>query len=301
MIGIRGLNIKLHLVLLLLISAVSVVHAQIGITIKSEHSSYLRYEPVKVIVTVRNYSGNVLAFGEDNSKNRLDFIVEREEGERIPKQKKKPSLVKDLILGAGETKQLLITLNNLYDMQKEGAYTVYATLGHQRLDYDYRSEPITLQVTGGLVIWNRKLGIPASDSGRMIQAREASLLITHQDVGELYCLRIEDKKLVYSVVRLGPKIAGAEPECDVDGVSNIHLLYLIQPRLYAYRIYDFKGRLRQEKFYVPEEGIPHLLRDPDVGRIMVYGGKEAVEGVDFQAVKQKNSAKKPRDVLGSIE
>jgi len=46
-----------------------------------------------------------------------------------------------------------------------------------------------------------------------------------------------------------------------------------------------------ERLYLPENGVPHLARDPDVGRVMVVGGRMAVEGVDYQRPEETGEAR----------
>jgi len=86
---------------------------------------------------------------------------------------------------------------------------------------------------------------------------------------------------VYGITRLGPRIGGAVPSCDVDAMSNIHTLIQVCSRFYSYRVYDHAANLLQDKYYKSEKTLPRLTRDPEVGRVMVTGGRAAVPGVDF--------------------
>ena len=260
---------------------------QVGISLSTEFQKYLRYEPIVARVLLRNNSGNMLAFGDsiDGNGGYLRFSVVRgEELQEAPPFDNTLNPVADLILGAGETKQLEVTLNTLYDMQAEGTYNVTATIGHRRLRHDYRCESAAVQVRGGIVLWSQELGIPAGDTAESIQSRTAHLLLFNSDDGDMYCLQVEDEELVYGVVRLGPRISGAKPECDVDAISNVHVLCQIRSRLYAYRVYDYNIVRKESKYFRSKDTIPHLHRDPDVHRVMVVGGTRAVEGVDFKLV-----------------
>ena len=272
-------------VLLVLAGVLCCQHAdaQIGIQIEADREKYVRYEPVKLTVTLRNYTGNTLIFGLDrDTEGSLDFLVETPEGLPIRQLDRDANPVAGLVLGTGETKSLTLTLNNLYDMQSEGVYIVAAQVGHPRLQNDYRSNEHSLEVRTGLVLWEQMVGIPAAERSDRIQSRKITLMMFRDKKGEIYCLRSEDEGYVYGVVRLGPRIAGSEPQCDVDSVSNVHVLFLIRPRLYAYRVYDYNLELRQEKYYVLEDYPPRLDRDQDIGRITVVGGRTAVEGQDFR-------------------
>ena len=125
------------------------------------------------------------------------------------------------------------------------------------------------------------MGQPVGAAAGRIPSRRVTLLLFHDRSGDIYCLRVEDAEMVYGLVRLGSRISGAEPECDIDGASNIHVLFQMQSRLCAYRVYDYNAQLKQEKYYVADNTIPHLVRDPDIGRISLTGGRLGTEGVDF--------------------
>ena len=261
------------------------VLAQVGIRLETGRDVYLRYEPVRLRVTLRNYSGNTLIFGNaPGNRGRLDFLIQTQSALPVDKLDRDANPVADLILGAGETRQLELALNSVYDLQRDDVYTIRAQLGHDRLQQDFRSNPITVEVKEGLPVWSRPIGLPAAGPGTTIAARRVTLLLFHERRSAIYCLRIEDSRMVYGVVRLGQQISASKPECDIDGVSNVHVLFQIQSRLYAYRVYDYNAQLKQDRYYIAERGIPHLSRDPDVGRIMVVGGRRAVEGTDFQRV-----------------
>ena len=257
--------------------------AQIGISLTTDRNKYLRYEPIKCRLVLRNNSGNTLAFGGRSARRgSLRFMVQTADDLPVRKLDPKADLAAGLILGPGETKELVVGLNTLYDMQKESVYTARAQVGHYRLKNDYRSSPVTIEVRAGVPLWQRTVGLPTASPAGPIPSRDVTLLLFHEDAGDVYALRVEDKEVVYGIVRLGPRISGADPECDVDAVSNVHILLPTKPRLYAYRVYDCSVNLKQSKHYLAEESIPRLHRDPDIGRIMVTGGRRAVEGVDFE-------------------
>ncbi|NOY82249.1 MAG: hypothetical protein GXP31_14720 [Kiritimatiellaeota bacterium] len=270
---------------------------QIGIGLSADRRKYLRYEPIEVRVVLRNYTGNTLVFGLDPKDGFLKFRVTRTDRRAVRSTAPDANPAAGLILGTGETKTLTLAVNSLFDMQRVGSYEIRAVVGHPRLANDYISDPVSIDVRGGIVCWKRTLGVPASSPATRIQPREASLVLFHADKGDVYCLRVEDDSKVYGVVRLGPRIAGSKPECDVDAVSSIHVLLLIRPRFYAYRVYDYNVELLQERYYVMDRSVPHLVRDSEIGRIMVSGGRVAVEGVDYRINRpgaQRGSTGVPR-------
>lgn len=258
-----------------------VAFGQLGVKLETDRAKYVRYEPVKCQLTLRNYSGNSLVFSAEEGRGDLHFVVVAGEEREARAIDPDANPVAGLILGAGETRKLQLVLNALYDMQKEGVYTIYAQVGHPRLKDDFRTDHVVIEIRDGLPLWSRKVGMPGTDTVDPIQPRTVTLLMFNGKDGDEYCMRVEDGDLVYGLARLGRRIAGGKPECDVDAVSNVHALLQIRSRLYAYHVYDLNLALKQTRFYMPDQTLPHLVRDPDIGRIMVVGGRVAVEGVDY--------------------
>ena len=69
----------------------------------------------------------------------------------------------------------------------------------------------------------------------------------------------------------------------IDARSHFHFLTQTQPRLFSYWIFDPNGKIKKTAHYMvdPAFPIPRMIRDPDIGRVMVVGGVRAKEGVDY--------------------
>jgi hypothetical protein len=264
---------------------VSLAQAQVSVSLKTDRKHYLRYEPVAITVQLRNYSGNTLIFGDDEGANRgyLRFIVERTQGQEMRPTGRGMNPVADLILGAGESREIALNLNHFFDLRAEGSYVVTAQMGHQRLPSDFRSEPVSIDVREGVPVVTRNLGLPQVDGGANIKALAASLLLFHDGEGWLYCLRAETDDAVLGTVRLGPQISGSQPQMDADAASDIHVLVQVQSRLFLYAVYGLSDagiRLRQRRYYKPDQYGPRLTQA--TGYLKVVGGSVAQEGVDVQ-------------------
>ncbi len=266
----------------LLAAAIFPAQAQMGIGIKTDREGYLQYEAVRVAITVRNDTGNSLVFSADDGKSYLHLEVADPNG--LPaKRVRKADLAEGAVIGAGETSRLEVLLNDLYDIQPEGTYTVTAQIGHSRLDRDYRSESVRIRIQSGHIFWFKQFGVPVDEGVKTIPRRKVSLISYRDERRERLAVQVEDEAAVYGIIRLGPRIIGSTPECDVDTYSNIHLLYMLRPRLYEYRVLDCNLVQKQQRFLMLEEtSSPHLQRDPDIGRIMVSGGRPAVDGTDYK-------------------
>jgi hypothetical protein len=270
-------NVSLRMAGLAVVSLVAMAgtaSAQLGIELKLDRQYYLSYEVVSATVTLRNYTGNTLIFGGTGPGEKgsfLHFLMRRGSEKLMPvTQGAKP--LGDLILGAGETRRVTLVLNDLYNLQPDGKYVVSAQIGHFRLPQDYRSAEQHFEVSRGTMVWNRTVGVPGADAAARIESRQVSLLLLRERLGSVYCLRIENEQMVFAVIRLGAQFMGSAPEIDIDAVSNIHVLFQLRSRLFAHRVYDCRGRVREDKHFLMEKTVPHLYRDAELGRIMVQGG-----------------------------
>jgi hypothetical protein len=271
------------LFLLVLLTTLS-VQAQLGVALKATRNRFLRYEPIELTVTLRNYSGNTLTFSKEGpNRGHLFFRVDSHAERLVKERKHKGNPTDGLVLNAGETKAVTVLLNNFFDLQRPGSYTVRAQVGHARLSNDYQSEDVTFEVREGVKVITRQVGLPGTDSSTTIKAMNVSLVLFQDDDKSIYCLRVEDDNLVYATLRLGRQISSSEPEMDADAASDIHILIQVRSRLYSYAVYSIANgnvKLRQQRYYLPDGGVPHLTRAP--GYIKVINAKQAVEGVDYE-------------------
>ena len=254
------------------------VHAQLGMKLESEQSCYLRYERVKLRLTVRNYSGNTLVFGgaETAEHGRLSFIIRRQSGQIVKCLDSSANPMQDIILAPGVNRQLILDINTLFDMQKPDVYKIEARIDHHRLPHVCASEPIIVEVKEGNVLKERVIGLPMKKETEQIRNVKVKLIQFMDYVGSMWCLRVEDDELVYGVFR------SSVPQMDVDGSSAIHILIQVGPHLYSYSVYSMIGevvKLRQQVYYVADGGYPQLSRNS--GYLKVEHARVAQQGKDY--------------------
>ncbi len=274
------LRIPLYAGALALTAAYAV--GQLGVTVSTDRKKYIRYEPINLGITLRNNSGHALDFGTTpDTGGYLRFQIRHRRGEHQLKEVKGLNPVENLVLPAGGTKSIDISISNFFQFHSPDDYVLVARIGHRRLKHDFESSPVKFQVSGGVNVWHREVGVPTQDLNETIPVRKCSINTFHSDAGDLYYLQIEDDEFVYAVVRLGPRVQGILPQCDIDAMSRIHVLIQTAPRMFRHNVFNLSGSLRQSAVYIIENNVPRLLRSPDVGRVMVSGGKKAVEGIDY--------------------
>jgi len=267
----------------LFISLNSATQASMAFDIRTEHERYIRYEKIKIRLVLRNDSGNNLDFGSsENPRGKLRLYLENGDGELILPKDDPSAMLDKLSMPSGATKTLTFTLNNYFPLTRYDHYKLYAQIGHERFNDEYRSRTIDLQVHNALTIWEKTFGIPDDNQNHKITHRKAELLRFQQPNGKIYCLRISDEDYVYIVHRLARHISHANPRGEIDARSNIHIFIRIKSRIFMYQIYNWHGERLQEKFYTfDDEESPRLQRDPETGSVNVVGGRPAARGEDY--------------------
>lgn len=284
------MNIRRFFLFAFVLAALS-VQAQIGMNMTASQERYLRYERIQLKLLLRNYSGNTLVFGETESElggqgqvgGRLIFNVTSQSGRLVPIIDPKANPLAGMVFGPGESKELTLTLNALFDLQQDDFYSVTAYIDHKRLPQAFSSNTVNFEVRDGTTITKRTIGLPTKKNTDQIKSITASLMRFNDGKKEIYCLRVDDDRCVYGTFRIGPYITGSKPQLDADGASAIHVLIQVSPRLYSYTVYSLingVAKQRQQRYYLPDNGVPTLSRAP--GYLKILYAKPAQEGVDYK-------------------
>ncbi|MFO7822076.1 MAG: hypothetical protein R6V56_08510 [Lentisphaeria bacterium] len=279
--------------ILAILGALPRVYGTLGISVQANRKSYVQYEKIKLTVTISNYTGNEISFAsinDEQSQNHLTFSISENNGRSFHRVQQ-DRLLAGLTLEAGESRNVMVVANNLYNFEDRGEYLLNVQIGHYRLPNDYRSKPVSIRVRDGIELWSRQIGIPTADNDGPIPMREINLMKVQQDEEEVYCLRIEDDKNVYAVLRLGKAIRGADPQFQIDAISNIHVLLRLKSHLFVHKAYDYRGRKLQESYYMLAETKPELYRDSDDGTVIVVGGRQAVLGEDYTLTRRNGDSR----------
>ena len=284
--------------LILILFDPSEISAQISISVSTDQDRYIQFEPVEATVSLRNYSGQSISFANIGSQDGgyLKIKIINTVG-RIATQIQ-PNLdpTADLVLLPGAMKSVTLNLSEFFDIQSEDDYELLIRVGHHRFEHDFMSNPVRFQVRNGVKIWSREVGRPTLEKNKRIKTKTYSLNTIHFNTGDLYFLQIEDDDYVYATIRLGPRVLGILPQCEIDALSRVHTLIQTAPRLLNYRIFDLDGDMKQNNFYVIEGTMAKLFRDPDLGTVAVKGGRKAAEGIDFNVKSYPDS-----NIQGSVD
>lgn len=275
---------KFKFVLPLLLVACG-LNAQVGLSLKSKYYSNLIYDELPVKIRFDNYTGNTLTFPTSGTKPGLQFDIYDSRGNVVPKREGFADAIAGATFEPAKTFLRNVNLRKLYNLDKGDVYRCRVVLTHPLLSTSYMSKEIMFEVLDPPVINKIAVGLPLREGDKKIRKRYYNILIFETDKGAMYFMRIEDDKKVYKTVPLALKRTNYKPEIRVDMLSHIHILLYSEPTIFDYLVIDYHGTIRKTRKYVANGQPPRLVKDPDLGRVAVKGGIEAVEGVDFVVAK----------------
>ena len=260
--------------------------AQVGMKLEMNRKVYLQYEPMYARVTFRNDTGKALVFGEDPKlQGKLQFDLVGPDRRKVALATPSELPLTGFVLDPGETREILIPVSNFYPMPQLGRYSGHAYISHPLLKDMFKSNDVRFEVNPGVVVYETTVGKPDvlnQDRSRKIEERTYRLKRMTDGAVKYYYLVIEDAKRVYAVLRVGRELGMEGFKCQVDNLSNIHLLLPVAPKIFRHLQVSLDGRIELQKFYKNDRRAPNLIRDAKTGRVLVIGGLEAQPGVDFE-------------------
>jgi hypothetical protein len=269
--------------------ATQTLKAQFGINLELNRENYLLHESVFAKVSIRNYSGRTLVFGKiPELSGRIEFDIYGPNGELLRPYNQKLNPMDGVILNSGATTDVVIPLSRMYHFSRAGSYTIKAILAHSQLESTYVSKVSSFFIFNGFCVWERKVGVPDVFNNNIhgkIKTRSVRLLNFYDNRKKLFALCIEDKKYVYAVIRLNADIGNKPPQCQIDGLSLVHILTQISPKVFSYYVYDLNGKLQERVNYARSNSVnPRLIVDSKQGVVTVAGGRKALKGKDYKEV-----------------
>lgn len=260
--------------------------AQVSLKINLNHHNYLLYEPINVSLTMRNLSSQALIFGaSEKLQGKISFEIEQQNSKILKPSNESLPAIKNLIIKPNTTQSIEIPLNEYYKFLKEGQYRIRTRIKHERFSKNYLSGFVSFNVTNGQTVWSRSVGIPDISNrynDTPITTRKYEIVSVFDGDDKLFYLVIKDKNYVYLVTRIGyERDATRKPSCETDRMSRLHILHQIGKDVYSYFLYGVKGKKIKRLIYKADKTVPRLVRDPNTGKVVVAGGKKAVEGVDY--------------------
>lgn len=267
-------------------------NAQLGISIEMNHHNYMQFEAVHARVSLRNFSGHPLIFGESEQlQGTIRFEITDPDGQLIQLNTKNHPTITGLLIEPGKTKQVIISVSSFYRILALGRYTLRAYVSHPQLQTAFQSENTTFTISQGMPIWQHQVGIPqlinAGKPNEQIPQRRFRISSLYDGSRNYFYLTVDDDDNIYCLRRIGVEMSKFEPNCEIDHLSRLHILIPTNPRVFSYYIFNPDGSVDKEAVYRRTNTTPQLIRNAENGNVVLIGGAEAREDIDFKKDENK--------------
>jgi hypothetical protein len=255
--------------------------AQVTMKLKMDSVKNLTYDSIWVELMLENLSGNTLVFPKSGSEPGLYFEIINESGKLTLATPIFQDPVAGLSFAAGSHIRRRIVLSNLYDLTLKGTYICRAVIRHALLPEEYISNSVSFQVVNPPCIRSFTVGVPLAPGEHTIKNITYKVLLFDKGNKPTYYVRVQNKKFVFANVMLQLKNSSHPPSFAVDFQSNLHCLLYNQGKIFTYYLLNHQGKVINKVQHIITESTPRLVKDPDIGRVMVIGGRVAKKGEDY--------------------
>ena len=255
--------------------------AQITMKLKMDNTKNLTFDPIWVDLSLENVSGNTLTFPRGKDKAGVYFDIIDDTGKLVLQTPIFQDPVGGLTFVAGSLGRRRIVLSNLYNLASKGSYTCRAVITHPVLPSEYISNSVSFEVVNPPCIRTFKVGVPLKDGQTKISSITYKIMLFDKNNKPTYYARVENDDYVFANIRLQLKNSSHHPTFVVDAVSNLHCLLYNKGKIFTYYVINPEGKLLEGLHYITTETTPKLVKDPDIGRVMVIGGRVGKKGEDY--------------------
>ena len=255
--------------------------AQITMKLKMDNVKNLTFDPIWVDLSLENVSGNTLVFPRGKDKAGVYFDIVNADGKLVLQTPIFQDPVGGLTFVAGALGRRNIVLSNLYNLAVKGNYTCRAVISHPSLPSEYISNSVSFEVVNPPCIRVFKVGVPLKVGETKISSITYKIMLFDKDNKPTYYARVENDDFVFSNIRLQRKNSSHLPTFVVDAQSNLHCLLYNKGKIFTYYVINPEGKILKGLHYLITETTPKLVKDPDIGRVMVIGGRVGKKGEDY--------------------
>jgi len=260
-------------------SAAIAAKGQVSVELLLDQQQFLRDESLPIRVRLTNRSGQPIKIGKETDW--LSFTIEHREGFVVPK-------VSDFTATGEFTLESSFAATRSADLMPyydliPGRYTLIATVKLKQWNQEFSSLGKTFEIVRGTKIWEQEFGVPTKEG--LPEVRKYILQQAQYQKHLTLYLRVTDsnERQVFRVVPVGQLISFSHPETQIDGASQIHLLFQTGSHAFRYAVYSPSGELvtRQTHEYARTRPV---LRANEAGNIFVFGGTRRLAPDDFPAL-----------------
>jgi hypothetical protein len=267
---------------------------QVTVEVVFEQDQFLPGEAIPAAVRITNRSGQKLRLGAQ--PDWLTFALESRDNFIVNKSGEVPVLgVFELDSSQRGTKR--VDLSPYFNVTRPGRYAVVATVRIKEWSTEVTSDPKGFDVIEGAKLWVREFGVPkpAGAAGQSPEVRKYILQQANHLRSQLrlyFRLTDASESKVLKVFPIGPMVSFGQPEPQVDGASNLHVLYQSGPRSSSYTVINPDGEILVRQAYEFTTTRPRLQADRE-GKIGVVGGVRRVTAADLPKPNDEIQTTKP--------
>ncbi|MFO1475143.1 MAG: hypothetical protein U1F98_00655 [Verrucomicrobiota bacterium] len=263
--------------------------AQVSVEVVLDQEHFLPGETMNVAVRIINRSGQTLQLGAD--PDWLTFAVESKDGYVILKNGDVP-VVQPFTLESSKRATKHVDLAPYFNLTKEGAYTVSATVNIKEWNRQFTSQARMFEIIRAASLRDIEVGVPrpAGSTNSEPQLRKYSLLQANylRKTLVLYVQITDGAGKLKRVFPIGPMISFGQPEPQIDKDSNLHILYQSGPRLFRYFIITPDGEVIGRQTY--EFTNRPRLKVGENSQISVEGGRRRITDEDIPSPDAADAA-----------
>lgn len=231
--------------------------AQVQVSCSVPNTQVLLHEPIPVVVTLRNGSGEPMQASGD-SAYALGFEVTDPDGIRIGMRRDAAPHVPSSIAPGAEV-AFTNDLQALFRLDRPNPVAVSVRLESGGRTYATAKSFVDIQ-PGSEVASTR---VPV-DGGAL---RTVSLRVMNREQRDRLFLRLDDEAagLCYGVIDLGRYIRVGAPVVEIDSQRRIHVLHLSGPNQFTHSVYALNGDRVSQRIVSGETSSVRLVPDAEAG------------------------------------
>jgi len=273
-----------------LVSGSQQLCAQVKARLVLEQDQFLVGEELQVAVKVTNRSGQTLHLGEE--PDWLTFSIEAVDGTIVVKNGEAP-VTGAFALASGQVATRRVNLEPYFDIHRVGRYRVKARVNIKAWDHTIATEAESFDIIKGARLWTQAFGmsLPEGVTNQPPEIRRYYLEQANHLRGQLRLyLRVTDAadSQVIKVLPIGSMVSFSNPDCQIDRLNNLHILYQKGAQTYLYTMVSPAGDLLIRQTHEITTTRPKLRADED-GNFSVVGGARRLSPDDVPAPADPSS------------
>jgi len=245
---------------------------QISVEIELDQQQFLPGEPLPVAVRITNLSGQPLRLGEDNDW--LGISIEGQ-GNRVVRQLGELPVYGPFTLESSQRATRRLDVAPYFELTRQGRYRMQAAVRIAAWDREFVSPPVGFDIITGARLWEREFGVPTAEPGAPPVIRKYSRQESQYRTRNLLRylrITVPTEPQILRVLPLGPIVSFANPQPQLDGDSNLHLLFQNGRTTCAYYVIRPDGEIAVRQTWEIVPGSRPRLSFDNAGRVVVVGG-----------------------------